>query len=214
MRQEIKKGVLTGVCSGIIASFCCLGPLIIIFLGLGTIPFALSITQYRPFFLALGIFFIVGAIILHLRMKNKTCDINCFSLEGIKKEKHFIFSIVLSMGITYFLLLYGMVPRISPIIYRSFSQNREVLKQITSLVPNENLNLQTLVLKIERMTCESCAGAIEWYFLNQLRGIKEVKIDFPKGKAEIIYNPKEITKEEILHSEIFKIYKATILNGE
>lgn len=217
-KSEVNKGAFIGIWSGIIAALCCLGPLIIILFGLGTVSFALSVSEYKPFFLGAGILFIIGAIILYLRKKNKTCDINCFSLEGIKREKHFILSIILSMGITYVFLLYVVAPKISPIIYGSLSQeigtSFQAKNTLTRVNPDKNLNLRILTLKIEGMTCESCAQGIEWYLLNQLDGVKEAKINYSQGKGEIIYNPEKITKEKLLNSEIFKTYKASVLSDQ
>ena len=113
-KSEIKKGVKDGALSGILASLCCVGPLIIVLFGLGSVSFALSFSQYKPYFLGLGLLFMIGAVGFHLKKKNKTCDINCFSVKGLKREKNFILSIVISMVIIYVLALYVLVPAISP----------------------------------------------------------------------------------------------------
>lgn len=115
MKNKIKESnknesVKVGVVAGVLASLCCIGPIIIIFFGLGSVSFALSVTQYKPYFLVLGIIFIGLAIILHLKRKSKTCNINCMSLEGIKKEKKFIISIIITMVVIYLLMIYVVTP--------------------------------------------------------------------------------------------------------
>ena len=205
-KSEIKKGASEGILTGIIASLCCLLPLLIILFGLGTISSALKISQYRSFFLGGGTLSLILAIILYLKRKSKFCNVNCLSFEGIKREKHFIISIILAMGITYLLLIYILVPKIFPIIFKNFAQKPEVLVQ--------SEKLRVLTLKIEGMNCEGCAEAIKQYLLTQLQGIKEARIDYLQGKGEIIYNSAKITKEELLDNEIFKTYKSFILSDK
>jgi len=109
--KSVKKGILSGAGSGIVTTICCVGPLIIILLGLGTVSLALSVSQYRPYFIALGILFLLLSIFLHLRKKN-----SC-SVEGLKSERLFVVSTVLSMGIIYLSVLYVVVPAISSVVY-------------------------------------------------------------------------------------------------
>ncbi len=116
-QSQIKKGAKVGLVSGILASLCRIGPLVIVLFGLGTVSFALSISQYRPYFLGLGFSLMIGTVLLHPGRKTKTCGINYFSVKGLKNEKKFIVSVVLSMTTIYILALYVLVPAISPLIY-------------------------------------------------------------------------------------------------
>lgn len=116
-KSEIKKGVNRGLLSGFLASLCCLGPLIIVFFSLGSVSFALSLGKYKFVFLSLGFLFMVISILLYFNKKNKTCDVSCFSKEGIKREKYFILGVVSTFIIIYFLIVYVIVPMIAPIVY-------------------------------------------------------------------------------------------------
>lgn len=131
-KSEIKEGAKAGFGAGMLASLCCVGPLVIVLFGLGSISFALSLSQYKPYFLGLGFIFMIGAIGFHLKRKNKTCDINCFSVEGLKKERRFILSVIVSMGIIYVLALYVLVPAISPAVYSN------TVSKATQLTPPSN----------------------------------------------------------------------------
>ena len=56
-----KESLVPGVVGALIASLCCLGPLVIILLGLGSASTAMSLGYRKPYFLLLGvIFFLVG----------------------------------------------------------------------------------------------------------------------------------------------------------
>ncbi|MFQ5834710.1 MAG: cation transporter [bacterium] len=199
-KSEIKKGVTAGFWSGILASLCCIGPLVIILFGSGTVSFALSISQYKPYFLGLAFLFMVSAIVLHLRKKNKTCGIHCFSLEGLKREKPFILSVILSMVIIYVLSLYVVMPTISPIIYGQSGETASLPQTGKTVNPiNENSNLHLLSLKINGMTCAGCAYGIQ-SILESLDGVVKAKVNYPEGTASVIYDADKITKEEIANS--------------
>ncbi len=280
-KSEIKKGAKSGLIGGTLAALCCIGPLVIVLFGLGSVSFALSIGKYKPYFLGLGFLFMIFAIVLHLRKKNKTCDINCFSVNGIKREWSFIVSIAISMGITYVLALYVIVPAISPTVYSnaiskttviqlSPSQNfeqicRDTGDQWMKMIPikdgrvtselecfgcmpdeknhicnlneyltfdrtsdakatgnsadhdivntNSDLNLRTLTLKINELTCISCADIVEDVLLGQ-DGISVTKVDYAKGMGEVTYDPDIISKEEILENWVFSVYPAEIIGEE
>lgn len=212
-KSEIKKGVIAGFWSGILTSLCCIGPLVIILFGLGTVSFALSISQYKPYFLGLGFLFMVSVIVLHLRKKNKTCDIHYFSLEGLKRERHFILSIILSTVIIYVLALYVVMPTISPIIYGQSRETTSLIQTGNIVNPtNENSNLHILSLKVNGMTCASCAYGIQ-SILESLDGVVKAKVNYPEGTASVIYDADKITKEEMANS-LESPYSTEIINDE
>ncbi|MFQ5825700.1 MAG: mercuric transporter MerT family protein [bacterium] len=221
-KSEIKKGVTAGFWSGILASLCCIGPLVIILFGLASVSFALSLSQYRPYFLGLGFLFMIGTIVLHLKKKNKTCDINCFSVKGLKKERKFIISVVLSMGTIYVLALYVLVPAISPVIYRSATSktNLDLPPKLQKYIENkreptnEDLalgNYRQLDLKINGLSCAGCAYGAEYIF-KQLNGVVKAKVYYPEGTGLVIYDPMKITKEDIVKAS--GVYPATIVDDK
>ncbi len=212
-KSELKKGVKTGFWSGILASLCCVGPLVIVLFGLGSVSFALSLSQYRPYFLGLGFLFMIGAIFLHLNKKNKTCDINCFSAEGLKREKKFIISVVVCMAVIYVFALYILVPAISPLIYGNAVAKTQLSIHNSSNEMIKNSKLYKLRVKISGMTCESCAFGIQ-SILQSLSGVVGAKVSYSEGAGEIIYNPEIITKEQIISSKVFSTYPTQIVSNE
>ncbi len=103
------KGVVTGSTGGVIGALCCLGPTILIIIGIGAF-FGISgacYTQYRPQFLILGLGFLATATFIYFRKKNSgTCEI---TPKG--KIKFTAISIV-SMLAIYLLLITFVIPRL------------------------------------------------------------------------------------------------------
>lgn len=218
-KSEIKEGVTKGIFGGFLSSLCCVGPLIVILFGLGSVSFALSISKYRPYFLGIGFLFMVGTIALHLKKKNKCCDVNCFSVKGLKKERNFIVSVIISMIVFYVLALYVLVPAVSPMVYsNAVAKEQQINQKVIEGVGNSNTglnkNLNKLDLKINGMTCTGCAAGIQNILLS-LEGVVYAKISFYEKTGEVIYNPDKITKEEILNSQAFTgQYSAEIISDE
>lgn len=106
MNKTIFKGIGSGTIGGMIASLCCLGPVILALLGIGVF-FGISgacFLKYKiPFFTA-GMFFIGVAGIFYFKKNKNTCDIMP------KNKSVFLVSAVLSMIMIYIAALYFLAP--------------------------------------------------------------------------------------------------------
>ncbi len=61
---------------------------------------------------------------------------------------------------------------------------------------------QRIVLQINGMTCEGCAQGIT-YSLKRLAGVKQVKVDWRTGLAEVAFDPGLTDPQEILAGSAF-----------
>lgn len=96
----------------LLASLCCLSPLILVMLGLSTVGFAASLTdsfygEYKWYFRLAGFLALVGAYVVYLR-KQGVC-----TLDQAKRERNQIINQFLLLVITgiigYLFFLYGVV---------------------------------------------------------------------------------------------------------
>ena len=60
----------------------------------------------------------------------------------------------------------------------------------------ESLANKTVVIEVEGMTCESCAVHIS-ETLKKLKGVVSAEADYPKKNVTVVFNPKQITLEQI-----------------
>lgn len=77
-----------------IASLCCLSPVILVLLGLGTVSFASSLAdtlygEYKWYFRAAGLIALLGALVVYLRRQKGICTI-----DEAKKRRNEIINIV------------------------------------------------------------------------------------------------------------------------
>jgi len=107
--------------AGFIASLCCVGPLILIALGIGGASTALAIGKQSPYFLALGILILAIGLGFYYFHKNKKVCSECDGEQvNWKKAAYIIILICAAFFIVYYILLYILVPLLAPIVYQNF----------------------------------------------------------------------------------------------
>lgn len=188
-----KKAIGIGFKAGIIASLCCIIPLILIIFGLTSTSVALKFVQYKPYFIGLSIVFLAGSLWYFFR--KGVCSA-CAPNENKISKKWFVGTAIGFHLLTFAVLLYLLMPAISPFLYGLSS-----VQNTASFVDNP-LELSQLNLKISGMTCSSCATGIE-YELERLSGVIKAEVSFYQSKATITYDSNKITPKEILENEIF-----------
>lgn len=103
-----------------LASLCCLGPLILIALGVGTASSVLSIGYNKPYFLLGALVFFIVAAWLYSRKKQKAaCD--CEDGTGKLDNKKVAVQVAIAfcaMITLYFVLTFVLVPILAPLVYK------------------------------------------------------------------------------------------------
>ncbi|MCL4436362.1 MAG: cation transporter [Thaumarchaeota archaeon] len=206
-QQSRWKGFKIGVTSGIIASACCIIPLILVVIfvlaGVGSITAALSFTQYRPYFLSLGTAFLLLSIYLHLKRKHGQ-----FNLTTMRKDARFLLITTTVFAVFFTTTYFFILPGLSQTVYSNLSSSSSASYQeadITTLA-----GLHEVTLKVCGMTCEGCASAIE-YALEEKLGVVKANVTYSEGKGTVIYNSTRITTEEISETITQLGYTAEIL---
>lgn len=205
MKKTDKQTFSIGGLTALIASLCCIGPLVLIMLGLGTASTALSIGSKKPYFLVFGLIFFVVSLFMFVRYRRKNICEGCSTKEQEHKR---IINTVLVAFITfivlYALLVYAIVPKLAPIVYKN------VEKETNKIVSVENLRYTALA--IDGMWCAGCAVAAE-NAIKRKTGVIDAKVGLKEnleGMGEVIYNPKQINLEEIIKA--VEPYNAKVTN--
>lgn len=118
MRKTNRETMGVGIAAAFIASLCCIGPLILISLGLGTASTSLSIGSKKPYFLALGLIFFVISLYLFIKYRRTNICHGCTTKDQEKKRIiNTILIACLTLGVLYILLIYVVTPWLAPFIY-------------------------------------------------------------------------------------------------
>lgn len=152
------------IVAAILASSCCLGPLILAGLGMGSIGIFSSLEKYRPLFMIITFAFIGMAFYLTYRKKNggDCCEIKQVKMDRIKRISLWVIAAV-AVGLMLF-----------PYVYGHFGRS-------DSATPMSD-DLQQVVIKVEGMTCEACTISIH-SALSKIQGVSAVNVSLEKGEA-------------------------------
>lgn len=107
MKEKIAS--LGALISASLASICCLGPLVLVGLGLGGLGLAAGLSKYRPVFLALTAIFLGAVFYLTYRKREVACaDGSCQLRSGSKAMKTALWIITaLAIALAMFPYWYG-----------------------------------------------------------------------------------------------------------
>lgn len=120
MKNDDKTFLKIGIIGAFLASLCCLGPLVLIALGVGTAGSVLSIGYNKPYFLAGALVFFTVAGWFYFRKKQKAiCD--CENGSGKLDNKKIAVQVIIAlcaMIALHLLLTFVLVPILAPLIYK------------------------------------------------------------------------------------------------
>lgn len=182
-RKNSMKEKLAGVAalaSALFASICCIGPLVLLGLGLGGAGLAASLARYRPAFLVLTAAFLGVAFYLAYRRREATCpDGSCEMRSGSKTMKAALWAVTAAaVGLASFpswsTLLFGRSP-----------------------AAVATANAETVKLAVSGMTCSGCAAGIEKALL-EVPGVRSASVDFDGGDATVVAEPGAVPVARLL----------------
>jgi hypothetical protein len=78
---DLKAGVVS-FSSAIVASLCCLLPLVVVLLGLGSGAFMMVTMQYRAIFLPVGVIGVGAGYYLYVRERRRCTKLSCALVGG------------------------------------------------------------------------------------------------------------------------------------
>jgi len=175
-----------GVLSAIVASSCCIVPVLALIAGSSGMASSFSwVEPFRPYLIGLSIAVLSFAWYQKLKLNKQGVD--CCAIDDKPK---FIQSRTFLGIITVFALLMMAFPSYSNI----FFANNE--KQVSVV---DKANIQTTEFRISGMTCTSCEDHVE-HAVNKLRGIVEVEASYENENATIVFDSSKTSLLEIKES--------------
>lgn len=110
--KTTNEAMTWGVLSAIVASLCCVGPLVLILLGVGGASTALSIGYRKPYFLAIGL--VVLGVAFYKTYRKTGCE------EHLTRGRRWLIfgGSFLAAALLYYLLTFVVTPLIAPLIYQ------------------------------------------------------------------------------------------------
>ncbi len=172
---------IVAVASAALASICCLGPIVLVGLGLGGAGFAAGLTQYRPYFLGLTAVLLGTAFYLTYRKREVACeDGSCEMRSGSRTMKAVLWVVTAAtLGMATF-------PSWSALL---------VSRQSAAVTADA----ETVVLAVSGMTCNACAVGIE-KSLTKVPGVQAASVDYDGAQATVYVEPGKVPNERLLEA--------------
>src|SRR5712692_6377043 len=184
--------------AALLASACCLGPLLLGGVGLGTALVA-TFAPLRPYFLALsGVLLAAGFYFVYRRPKAaQACEREVCAPESRthRMAKPLLWLATLAVAALAFFPSYGV----------------KLVGTPAAAAPNSSATLQTTELKITGMDCEVCAATIRRKLL-ETRGVVKAEVRYPAGSATVQFDPSQTDPEKLIAVVDGTGYKASPSN--
>ncbi len=179
-----------GVLSAVLASFCCIGPVVLALLGVGGLGMFSVFEEYRPWFIALTVILLGAAFYFTYRKREVACeDGSCEIRSAGKWNKISVWLATVIAAVAIAFPYIGVLPS-----------------------PDVNAAVQpgaSVVLEIEGMTCNACASGLE-QSLADVKGVREASVQYEEERANIVYDPETVSPEVFVRLVQEAGYKARV----
>lgn len=183
-----------GVTAAIIASLCCIGPLIVVVLGAGSIAAFSAFEIYRPYLIGVTVALIGLAFYLTYRKREIKCEDGTCKMESASSRA--------KTGVWTVTVLAGLAIAFP---YFEFTPQTSVNKSVDST--------SVITLNISGMDCKACAVGVEGSLAN-IEGVRKARVDFQSGTATIEYDGRIVKPTAFVDRVNESGFKAVIEKGK
>ncbi|MBI2447654.1 MAG: cation transporter [Candidatus Omnitrophica bacterium] len=180
-----------GIFSAIFASICCLGPLILVLVGLGSLGIGAAIGKYHWWFLGGGILLLITAWSYYFKEK-KSCDLKHCQMENKRLTQ--IILVVATLVVLFFIGLN---------LYAYLGKPKDINK--AAMVKNE----ETVIIPVEGMTCFTCEVTVT-SAIKRLDGVVSASASVSEKAANVIYDPNKTDINRLIEAINKTGYKASM----
>lgn len=167
--EKTSLSTVGGIITAIIASLCCIGPVLVALIGIGSVGAFTFFENYRPYLIGATILLLGVAFYLVYRKREVKCeDGSCKIQDAGRWNKVGVWSATFLAAVAIAFPHLGVAPP-SP--------------------TNEAVQGKAVVsLNVQGMDCQGCAAGVEGSLAN-IHGIHKARVSFEKGEAVIEYDP-------------------------
>lgn len=182
-----KTGIATAgsITTAIIASLCCIGPVAVALIGVGSIGAFSVFEAYRPYLISLTVVLLGFAFYLTYRKREVACEDGSCRIESAGRWSKFtVWLAALLAGIAIAFPYFNLT-------------DTAAAQSMLSEQSRRSSNLVVAVLKIEGMDCKGCAKGLE-VTLGNIEGVKKAAVEFEQGRAVVEYDTTNVKSEQLI----------------
>ncbi len=182
-KDKSRWGILGGIIAAIGASICCIGPLVLLALGIGGawVSNLAAFEAFRPYFIGITILFLGYAFYRVYRPSRAACEPGsaCAHPTTRKTTKMMLWIVtMIALGLIAF-------PYLAPGLANAGQQST------TAPVQTE-----TAILKVNNMTCSGCALTAQ-QSLASVDGVIDARVSFEDRQAVVKYDPRRVKPQDL-----------------
>ena len=171
-----------GIVSALVASVCCVGPMVLVLLGLGSLGVGAVLGRYHWWFILVAIGLLTYAWRSYVKEAYRCRTEACEMARGKTTRT----ALILASGVVA--LFVGLN------VYTYASQSRGADLRMAS--PGNKTVIST-VIPVEGMTCFTCELTVE-SSLKRLSGVQSVDAKVNERAAYVMYDPNQIHLEQLI----------------
>lgn len=190
-------GIIGVIIGAIGASICCVGPLVLLALGIGGawVGSLSAFDAYRPIFSIVTLGFLGYAF---YRVYRKPKEAECAPGSACATPRGNRFNKVSLWIVTVFALGLLAFPYVAPSLANA-GQNAEV----------SDISAQKVELQVNGMTCGGCAVTAQ-KSLENVEGVISAQVSFDESKAVVTYDPDKVKVEDLTDATAKVGYPSTV----
>ena len=204
-KDKAKRSLIGAIIAAVVASICCVGPLVLLALGIGG-AWAGNLTAlepFRPYFMALTFLFLGYAFYrIYRKPKAEDCEPGsyCANPRSDKINKMALWSV------TILILILFSVPYIA-------GKSAAASKTDTPSSVFTANDIERVTLSVPGMSCASCPFTVQ-KSLKKLNGVIDARADLASKKAVVLYDPTKVTVEQMIEATTNAGYPSSVLKNK
>lgn len=182
------------IITAILASICCIGPIVLVGLGVGSVAFFSQFYAYRPYLIVIALLLLIPAFYFTYRKREVKCEDGSCKIEGAAKWNKISVWLAAIFVAGFIAIPYVGIASTGTTQFKT------------------NPHFQTVKLKIDKMDCEACALGLQNQ-LKSINGVKDAKVNYSKANAAINYDPSKVNASEFVKVLVGSGYPAKIISA-
>lgn len=199
--QQTKITAVGSVLAAIAASLCCIGPVVVALIGVGSIGAFTAFEAFRPYLIGLTAIFLGFAFYLTYRKREVMCEDGSCKIESAGKWNKM--SVWLATVLAAVALAF-------PYFGASLLATGSTVPQQTPMQEGE---YTTTVLNVDGMDCKACAAGLQ-ATLGRIEGVRKVSVKYEQGIAIIEYNPATVQPRDFINHIDEAGFKAVVVEAK
>ena len=201
-KPNSKRGLTGAIIAAIAASVCCVGPLVLLALGVGGawVGSLTALEPFRPYFMGVTFIFLGYAFYrIYRKPKAEDCEPGsyCANPKSDKINKISLWSV------TVLILILFSVPYIAGV--SASAQNNSKESAVFSAA-----EIKRITLDVPGMTCPSCPFTVQ-KSLKNLDGVIQAKASKKKKKAVVLFDPTKVSIGKMIEATTNAGYPSTLI---